>query len=380
MPFARPTLTQLRSQIAADIGSSLPGVDGLLRFSNMGVLGSVLAKAVNGLYGYLDWIARQCTPFTATGEFLEAWAALKGVNRKAATPSTGAATFAASGTTSVPAGTAFVRSDGALFTSTAGVSAAGGSVIVPLEANVAGSAGNGAVGLIISLSSGISGVSSQGAISMALTGGADLELDADLRTRMLEAYAAPAQGGATSDYVSWAEEVAGVTRAWVAPSGNGAGTVVVYFMMDASEAAFGGFPQGSDGVASGETRDTAATGDQLAVANYIFNGRQPVTPLVYAVAPKPNTVTLTIAGISGASADTKAAIAAAVTAALESNASPGGVTNTSSIEAGIAAISGAAGFIITDIAASHGTVSPGVAGNITANAGYLSVAGAITYT
>ena len=43
----------------------------------------------------------------------------------------------------------------------------------------------------------------------------------------------------------------------------------------------GGFPQGTNGVAALETRDTAATGDQLAVANYLYPLR-PVTPIVYA--------------------------------------------------------------------------------------------------
>ena len=55
-------------------------------------------------------------------------------------------------------------------------------------------------------------------------------------------------------------------------------------MMDVSEAAHGGFPQGTNGVAGAETRDTAATGDQLAVANYIYPLR-PATALVYACAP-----------------------------------------------------------------------------------------------
>ncbi len=62
--------------------------------------------------------------------------------------------------------------------------------------------------------------------------------------------------------------------------------------MARAESAYGGLPQGSNGVAAGETRATPATGDQLAVANYIFIGRyavkgacQPVTALVYVMAP-----------------------------------------------------------------------------------------------
>ena len=101
---------------------------------------------------------------------------------------------------------------------------------------------------------------------------------------MLESYGAPPHGGNSSDYVTWALEVPGVTRAWVPPVPLIPGAVTVFFMMDVSEAAHGGFPQGTNGVASLETRDIAATGDQLAVANSIYPLR-PVTPIVYAVAP-----------------------------------------------------------------------------------------------
>lgn len=378
MPFDRPTLSELRAAVKADIDSALPSANALLRFSNMGILGDVVAAGLAGEYGYLDWIARQSVPFTATDEFLEAWSAFKNIVRKPAALAIGSAVFTGTNSSVIPAGTPIARQDGVTYTTDADATVSGGSATVAITADVAGAAGNAADGTALTLDVSVSGVNSTGAASGPLTGGADVETDADLRSRMLEAFAKPPQGGDADDYVEWALSVPGVTRAWCAPLTAGVGTVGVYFMMDDAEAAFGGFPQGTDGVAADETRDTAATGDQLAVANAIFPLR-PVTALVYALAPRPNTVDLTIAGISGASVALKGSIAAAFAAALLVDAKPGGVTNMSTIEGAIAGVAGSTGFVITVTACDHGTVSPGIDGNITSDTGYLAVPGTITY-
>ena len=389
MPFARPTLSTLIAQAQADIGSSLPGADALLRYSNLGVLAYVLAAAVNGLYGYLDWIAQNGTPFTATGEYLEAWAALKGVTREAATSATGPLSFPATGSTAMPAGTPVVRAaDGAAFSTLAAATASGGAIAVNVVAATAGAAGNTPSGAVFTLGTAIAGITSAGVSTAALTGGADVEADASLRTRMLQAFSAPSQGGDLADYVTWALQVPGVTRAWNAGVALGAGTVQIYFMMDATEAAYNGFPQGTNGVAGNETRATAATGDQLAVANHIYPLR-PVTALVYAYAPGANTVNFTILGIGTPSTATQTAIAAAIAGVLTATAAPGGVTdangnaigvvNLSDIEAAIGAVPGTEGFVISAMTFSHGTLSPSGVGNITSSTGYLAVLGTVTY-
>jgi len=378
MPFARPTLSELRIQTATDINAGLPGVDALLRHSNLGIIADMVAGGLSGLYGYLDWLALNQVPFTATGEYLEGWAALKGVTRKPAARAAGAAVFTGTNGRVIPAGSPVTRSDGFNYTTTADGTVASGTVSVPIQAIDAGAGGNSADGATMLLEVGISGISGTGAADGPVTGGADVEPDDQLRNRMIKAYSRPPQGGSEADYEEWALAVPGVTRCWVKPSAMGPGTIVLLFMMDDAESAFGGFPQGTDGCATNETRDTAATGDQLALADAIFS-KQPVTALVYAVAPSANTIGLTLAGISGASTAVKAAIAAAFSDALRYGATPGGVTDVSSIEAAIAAVNGSAGFVITNITASAGTISPGSAGNITSNAGALPVPGAIAY-
>lgn len=396
MPYSRPTLSQLEAQAGADITANVQGADGLLRFSFLGVLGKVVAGLANGLYGYLDWIALQSNPFTATGVFLEAWAALKNVTRNPPTSATGAATFPAIYPATIPAGTPVVRSDGYPFVTTAAAVMAEGatSVTASVSASTPGSASNAAAATVMTLGAAVANVSSGGALSTAATGGADQELDPSLRARMLAQYAAPAQGGSLGDYINWTLAVPGVTRAWVIGSYNPAGAatpgaVTVYFMKDVVNATEGGFPQGNNGVAGPETRAAAATGDQLQVANTLYPLR-PVTALVYAAAPGANTIAFTINGIAGASAATKAAIAAAIAGVFLDTAAVGGATmpdggadppvELSAIESAIAAVPGTPGFVITAETASAGTITPGPAGNITSNSGCLAVPGEVTYT
>ena len=56
--------------------SDLPNADGFLRRAVLRVIAWVLAGFAYLHDGYLDWISLQSTPFTATGEYLEGWAAL----------------------------------------------------------------------------------------------------------------------------------------------------------------------------------------------------------------------------------------------------------------------------------------------------------------
>ena len=289
MPYARPTLTALRNKANEDITSSgVPGLDGLLRNAVLRVLAWVMAGLAYEEYGYVDWIARQSNPFTATDEFLEAWAALIGIYRKDATPAIGQAQFLV-GTpgTFVASGTAMTRQDAIPYTTTADATVdASGTLVVPIIAAANSATTNCDAGTPIGFDTPIAGISNAGVIlAPGCTGGADQEKDPDLRTRMLAKYREPPQGGAVADYQQWALEVPGVTRAWVQSGGAGPGTVVVRFMLDDAQAAHEGFPQGTDGVSSNEPRGAAATGDQLAVADHIWSV-QPVTALVYSMAPE----------------------------------------------------------------------------------------------
>lgn len=384
MPFSRPTLTQLRAQVAADISSGLPGSDGLLRFSSLNILGQALAGLAQEQYGYTDWVSLQANPFTATEEFLEAWAALKNVYREAATQAglavPGQVTFTGTSGTPLPIGTPLIRGDGAGFTTTSIGVWTGNSVTANAVANadptgLTGAFGNCAVGTVMTLGTAIAGIVSTGSVTTAFTGGADVEDDDSLRSRMLEAYQNVPQGGAQKDYVTWALQVNGVTRAWCSPIGMGPGTVVVYTMFDVTESANNGFPQGVGGVATAETRGTpVATLDLLNVANWIYPLR-PVTAVVYSVAPTQDVINFTISGSANFSAATKSLIASAISgifvlygSPLSATAGQNGSIDLSYIESAIAAISGTQGFVIQSPTA-----------NIVGTTGQLPVLGEITW-
>jgi uncharacterized phage protein gp47/JayE len=77
------------------------------------------------------------------------------------------------------------------------------------------------------------------------------------------------------------------------------------------QAAYGGFPQGTDGCATLETRDTTATGDQLAVADHIWPV-QPVTALVYVFAPVAHPIDVTLLALEPNTQDIQDQIVASI--------------------------------------------------------------------
>lgn len=359
MPFSRPTLSQIISACAADIAAAIPGADALLRFSNLGIFAKIFSGLAHLHYGYQDWIAKQAVPFTSDGEYLLGWAALKKVIQKPAVAASGSVLFINSTPTrTIDIGTPIVRADGVTYTVTVpGTVDGGGNVTVVVAAVDPGANGNCDVGVQMTLGIAIPGIQSSGLVSVACDGGADTESTEDLRTRMLAVYRDPPQGGAASDYPEWALEVPGVTRAWCSPNGAGAGTVIVYFMEDDAEAIHGGFPQGTNGVATAEPRDSAATGDQLVVANHIYP-LQPVTALVYSAAPTNNAVAFDIGGLSGAPMTVKNNVEAALADVFFRKGSPGGVylsdgstageIDLSEFEGAITSVAGTSGFIIVN--------------------------------
>lgn len=378
MPFKRKTLATLMAEVTSDISASLQGADALLRFSVLRVLGKIQAGMSNMQMAYLDWIAKQAVPFTSEAEYLEGWAALKKVYRKAATPAALTATFNGAVGKSVDAGTPVVRGDGFEYSvaSTASVGS-GGVVTLTIVAGAAGAAGNADPGTVVTLGVAVDGIQSSGVVTPDGSAGVDIELDDSLRSRMLKAYQSTSQGGDADDYVQWALAVPGVTRAWCAPNGYGAGTVVIYTMFDVARQSNGGFPQGTDGVSQydkgpkGVPRGTLAGGDQLVVADAIVTS-QPVTALIWSVSPIQNRLTFTISGLLSTTSAQRAQIKASISDVLYRNGNPlGGTINRSDIESSIAAISGTSGFLITLVQGVIGGVTTPYAGNITGPFGSL---------
>lgn len=383
MPYKRQTLTELRLRNQTFIKSRLEKVGALLRFSNMGIMGDVNAGMSYLNYGYLDWIAKQSNPYTATDEFLAAWAALVSVYRKSAVAAAcSTVTFPGTAGSTIAAGSVLNRdSDGYQYTVdaevTIGSTGYGTGSITGVLPNAAddttggGETGNADAGTALTFDVTITGVSSSLTTTVGITGGTDIEDEEVFRSRMLEAFQEKPQGGSDADYKKWALAVSGVTRAWVEPRLMGAGTVGVYIMIDpdGSTSNTVGFPTGSDGISSKEKRYQAgvATGDQLRVADAIY-AEQPSTAVVFVCSPVQTAVDFTISGLSTASTSLKASIESAINTVFYNDAEPGGTVDLSEIQSAIAGISGTAGYIL---------VAP--ATNITLETGCLPVIGAVSY-
>lgn len=232
MPFERPTLPLLIDQGASEIESRLPGVLARVRRSLVGVINRVVAGGLSALYKYVEFLNRQVWPDQAEAEFLVDHGNRWGVFRVPAAPATGIVSFTGTDGTIIPASTVVQRADGTRYLTDAIATIAAGAALVPVTAEVAGQAGNSALATAVSLVSPIAGANSAAAASTALAGGADIEDVEPWRARILARIRQAPQGGSIDDYIAWALQVPGVTRAWVYPGELGAGTVTIRFTRD----------------------------------------------------------------------------------------------------------------------------------------------------
>lgn len=330
MPFSRPTLAELIERAAADVEARLPGADARLRRSNLNVLARVHAGAVHGLYGRLDFLARQIIPDTAEVEFLDRWSSVWGVTRKAAAAAKGNVTITGTNGTVIPLGTLLLRSDGAEFTTDAQVIIAAGTATAAVTAKTPGAAGNSNQNAQLTMSTPIAGAN--GVVTVAaggLSGGADVEDDDDLRQRLIDRIQQAPHGGADFDYVAWALEVPGVTRAWVFPAELGLGTVTVRFVRD-------------DDLAS----MIPDAGEVTAVQDYI-TARRPVTAQVTVVAPVAVPMNFTFTLLDPNSQAVKDAITAELKDLLRRESKPGGTILLSHIREAISIAAGENNYTLT---------------------------------
>ena len=339
MPYARPTLTDLRQQALQDVlDGGLSNVSAVLRFSVLSVLCYALAGLCYLHYAYLDWIAQQAVPWTATDEYLESWGALKNVTRKAPSAASGSVAFNVTGDGTIPAGTSIALAGGLTVVTTADSTTSNSIATAPATCSTTGSAGNMPAGSLATLSSPVPGIQTVGQVSSPFTGGVDIEDAEDFRARVLLAWQGDGENGKKQDYIDWALAVPGVTRAWVNPLGFGAGTMVVYPMLDDANAARDGFPNGTDGASALDARYAAATGDQLVIANALYQS-QPVDALVIVCAPVAQPVGFAIADLgTGNTVANQTLIKAALTDMFLRLSAPGGTIHPNSWDEALSAL------------------------------------------
>lgn len=303
--FARPTLAELINRTLADTTSRL-SADELLRRADAEVLARVLAGAAHGLYGYIDWLSRQILPDTSESEWLERHASLwLSEGRKPAAAATGTVSFTGISGSVVPSGTVLQTAAGVQVATTVEITLAAGIGGAAAVAVAAGATGNLVAGTPLSLISPIAGVQSAATVAVGgLTGGADIEDNEALRGRVISRIQQPPQGGARHDYVTWAKEVAGVTRAWCYPLEMGDGTVTVRFVRD-------------------DDADLIPDVAEVAALQAYIDERRPVGAELFVVAPIADPAVFEIQ-IVPATAAVKAAVEASLRDLLRREAQPEG--------------------------------------------------------
>jgi uncharacterized phage protein gp47/JayE len=178
-----------------------------------------------------------------------------------------------------------------------------------------------------------------------------VETVADGLTRYLQDVRNPtSDGGGTGDYVRWAREVAGVTRAW--ETSAEAGEVEVAFVRD------------NDGSGSAILPDS---GERAAVLAYVQE-QAPITVVVSVATLTANTVNFTLSVLPNTVA-VQDAVEAELADFFTREAEPGGTLDLSRINE---AISSAAG------ETSHVLASP--AADVTSTSTQMPILGTVTFT
>jgi uncharacterized phage protein gp47/JayE len=271
MPFETPTLPTLISRTTADLASDA------LRQSDAQVLSRTISGASYGLYGYLNWIAKQILPDTADAVTLERQALLRlETPRIPAKSATGSVSFLASAGSVLDANLVVQASDGRQYRVVDAITPVSGINTAQLEAVDGGILGNAAAGLTLKLVQPVTGIDETFTVlAPGITGGSNQESVESLRSRVIRSYQVIPHGGDADDYVTWALECAGVTRAWTVKNYLGPGTVGVFFVRD------------------GDASIIPDANEIATVKNYI-DTKAPVTAEVIVLAPVLKAVNYTI--------------------------------------------------------------------------------------
>jgi uncharacterized phage protein gp47/JayE len=273
MPYEIPTLPAIIKRAEADFERNAPDA---LRRSDAKVSARVVAGAAFELYGYQDYIARQSHPSTCDEEMLLKWAAIKLEDgRKPAVSASGMGRVTGSTGALVDVGVMYQSSDGRRYIVKTTATLVNGAAQVTLSAELTGTVGNIESGTLTAVSP-VLGVNPTLIIGDGgIVGGTDEEGIEPLRARVEQEFKNPSKVGSGADFIGWAKEVPGVTRAWALPRWMGPGTFGLTFVRDGDP---GIFPNA----------------EQVAEVQAYLDIKRPVTAEVFVFAPIELPVNFTI--------------------------------------------------------------------------------------
>lgn len=241
--IARLLQQSLAEAIQAKDAAQFTPQDLELARSNTKAISFVEAVGLHGAYRYLrDFIARQAIPTKSVGDFLNGWLDTYGLPRKPASAAFGGITGTGVAGSMLLAGTLLQTPNGAQYKVTYDVLvAANGSLQAQVMALLPGSAGNVAASADLQLVSPINGIDSTfiADATSGLSGGADIETDAQAIYRLQQRLSNEPMGGSPADYARWALKVPGITRAWGLRNPAGATSAGVIIMADGNTSNYG---------------------------------------------------------------------------------------------------------------------------------------------
>ncbi|WXC85930.1 baseplate J/gp47 family protein [Bradyrhizobium septentrionale] len=324
MPWSTPTLREVRSLVRDAVNASLPGADANVPNSVLRVLSDNQGALCHLTLQYIDWLSLQLLPDTAETEWLDRHGDIWLVNSDGSTgrkmPALATGTANIIGTTNGTVLPAFTQlqsgfgmpantdspNQSVTFETLEDITV---SVAAPVVANIraldSGTLGNIPDGSSLIIVPPVNSVGS--ASTIHVSGGTDIETDAQLRSRILHRIQNPPMGGSIADYEQWALAVPGVTRAWAAPE-QGVGTITVRFLMDDLYPDDDGWPQPDD---------------IQRVADYIDKMRPVTVKDCYVVAPIKQFIDVNIAELMPDTDEAKAEIEASIRGMLFLQAAPG---------------------------------------------------------
>ena len=316
--YARPSYEQLQARIAADL-AAMPAV---LREP----LSAAWARACHGEHGHLDWLYAQCTPLACEEERLQDWATLYGVTRLSATAASGSVTFTGTVGATLLKDAVLRGANGQDYLVATAVTLAGATATAAVVGQTPGVDGNLPAGAELTLVDPLPGIGGTVTVAAAgLTGGAVQELVEDWRARVVDEWQTVttlgARGGRAADYVYWARAAhPSVTGALVQTHTLGMGTVVVRPICN--------------GLAN--RLPTQAVMDAVLAG---LLGAAPVMPEIDVVAPTLRSVAVTLdLAPSVDTAGNRAAIVAALNAAVLAEQSAGSTLLLSELDAAVATV------------------------------------------
>lgn len=213
--MARPTTQELTDRNLTNLEGNLAQTSPLNDKAFLRVLATVQALSGAGLYAYADERTRQNLVLTAAGTDLDRLGINEGVYRKPAEASVLLVSIAATDGLTVDTIRTFTGdANGMRYTTAGSTVASDGFTTATLIADTVGVAGNLQDTDTLTIVSQQVGIGAVAIVTETVNTGAEEERNEPYRQRILFAMRSTRGGGNATDHKSWAEEVAGVYRAF----------------------------------------------------------------------------------------------------------------------------------------------------------------------